>query len=349
VATRFTFFYHWIAHPEIHDALSFLLTHASNQTHVVITTRTEPPLPLVRLRALNELLEIDASVLRFDLEETRRFLERERLDTLDPFELNLLLAQTEGRPAVLRIIASTSLQLGTDLGDYVRGGSAALRPIGAYLAELLGGLPPDMVQFMTQTSILDRLCAPLCRAVTGVESSRELLESMEVSRLLVAPLDQEGRWYRYHPLLAGHLEERLQTQFGDDVPWLHRRAYRWFAANELWTDAVQHAIAAGDRKQAVSWIENCAMALVKKGDLLTLLGWQRLFPTELMRGQIKARLAITSTTAIDGFVRITQMGATIFDVRTQFLTFCALVLIYSTTAIYLEWSRKLRLPSAQRS
>jgi ATP/maltotriose-dependent transcriptional regulator MalT len=167
--------------------------------------------------------------------------------------------------------------------------------------------------------------------------------------LLVAPLDQEGRWYRYHPLLAGHLEERLQTQFGDDVPWLHRRAYRWFAANELWTDAVQHAIAAGDRKQAVSWIENCAMALVKKGDLLTLLGWQRLFPTELMRGQIKARLAITSTTAIDGFVRITQMGATIFDVRTQFLTFCALVLIYSTTAIYLEWSRKLRLPSAQRS
>jgi LuxR family transcriptional regulator, maltose regulon positive regulatory protein len=113
-----------------------------------------------------------------------------------------------------------------------------------------------------------------------------------VRQLLLVPLDQEGRWYRYHPLLGGHLRQRLEAEHGDEIPELHRRACRWYSSQELWTDAVQHAIAAGDRDQAISWIGSCAMALVKKGDLLTLLGWQRLFPTELVRGQIKVRLAI---------------------------------------------------------
>jgi LuxR family maltose regulon positive regulatory protein len=284
--------YHWITHPEIHDALSFLLQHAPTQFHLVLTARTEPPLPLARLRAQNRLLEIDLAALRFDLDETRRFLEHENLGVLDPSELRMLCAKTEGWPAVLRIIASTSSQPGQDFGRYVHGLSGALRPIGAYLDEMLDGLPDDMVQFMMRTTVLDRLCAPLCDAVTGVASSRNLLESIEVRQLLLVPLDQEGQWYRYHPLLGGHLRQRLEAELGDEIPELHRRACRWYASQELWTDAVQHAIAAGDRDQAISWIESCAMALVKKGDLLTLLGWQRLFPTELVRGQIKVRLAI---------------------------------------------------------
>ncbi len=284
--------YHWITHREIHDALSFLLQHAPSQFHLVLTARTEPPLPLARLRAQNRLLEINPAALRFDPEETRRFLEHENLGTLDPSEVRLLCAKTEGWPAVLRIIASTSSQPGQDFERYVHGLSSALRPIGAYLDEMLDGLPQDMVQFMMRTAVLDRLCAPLCQAVTGVGSNRNLLEAIEVRQLLLVPLDQEGRWYRYHPLLGGHLRQRLEAELGDEIPELHRCACRWYASQELWTDAVHHAIAAGDRDQAISWIESCAMALVKKGDLLTLLGWQRLFPTELMRGQIKVRLAI---------------------------------------------------------
>jgi LuxR family maltose regulon positive regulatory protein len=284
--------YHSITHPEIHDALSFLLQHAPTQFHLVLTSRTEPPLPLVRLRAQNRLLEIDLAALRFDLDETRRFLEHENLGALDSSELRMLCAKTEGWPAVLRIIASTSSQPGQDFGRYVHGLSGALRPIGAYLDEMLDGLPDDMVQFMMRTTVLDRLCAPLCEAVTGVGSSRNFLESIEVRQLLLMPLDQAGQWYRYHPLLGGHLRQRLEAELGDEIPELHRRACRWYASQELWTDAVQHAIAAGDTDQAISWIESCAMALVKRGDLLTLLGWQRLFPTELMRSQIKVRLAI---------------------------------------------------------
>ena len=284
--------YHCLTHPDIHDAISFLLKHAPAQFHLVLTTREEPLLPLAVLRAQNRLFEIDVSALRFDPDEVRHFLDQENLRTLAPEEVKVLHAKTEGWPAVLRIIASTSSQSTKDFGQYVRGLSGALRPIGAYIAEMLEGLPPDMVQFMLRTAILDRLSAPLCQAVTGVKSSQAMLEAMEARQMLLAPLDGEGRWYRYHALLAGHLSQKLQSDLGDEIPWLHRHAYRWYAAQELCRDAVHHAIAAGDTDQAVAWIKNCAMALVKQGDLLTLLSWQRLFPTELMQSRLDVRLAI---------------------------------------------------------
>jgi LuxR family maltose regulon positive regulatory protein len=110
--------------------------------------------------------------------------------------------------------------------------------------------------------------------------------------LLLAPLDQEGRWYRYHPLLAEYLTHRLASELGNEIPGLHQRAALWYASQELWTDAVQHAIAGGDTVRALSWIKNCAMPLVKRGDLFTLLGWQRLFPAALLQAQPEVRLAI---------------------------------------------------------
>src|SRR5947199_9645681 len=110
------------------------------------------------------------------------------------FDVRLLHEKTEGWPAALRIVASTSIQLRQDFAQYVRNLSGAQRPIGAYLDELLAGLPHDMVQFMLRTAILDRLCAPLCEAVTGASSSQGLLGSIEKRQLLLAPLDQEGKW-----------------------------------------------------------------------------------------------------------------------------------------------------------
>jgi LuxR family transcriptional regulator, maltose regulon positive regulatory protein len=284
--------YHWVTNPEIHEALAFFLRRAPSHCHVVLTSRTEPPLPLASLRAQNQLLEIDASALRFDLQETRTFLEIERSATLAASDVRLLHEKTEGWPAALRIVASTSTQLRQDFAQYVRNLSGAQRPIGAYLDELLDGLPRDMVQFMLRTAILDRLCAPLCEAVTGASSGRDLLGSIEQRQLLLVPLDQEGRWYRYHPLLAEYLTRRLESELGNEIPGLHQRASLWYASQELWTEAVQHAIAAGDAVRALDWIKNCAMPLVKRGDLFTLLGWQRLFPTALMRSQPEVTLAI---------------------------------------------------------
>jgi LuxR family maltose regulon positive regulatory protein len=281
--------YQAVAHRGIHDAIAFLLTNAPSNFHLIVATRTEPPLPLARLRSQNQLLEVDTSVLRFDLDEMRQFLAQERLGALPPAELAELLAKTEGWPAVMRIVASTC---GQDLTRYVRALTGEARPISAYLTDMLEGLPDETYRFMLRTCILDRLSAALCHAVTGLRSSHDLLESIEARQLLLLPLDTSGVWYRYHPLLRDHLHKRLEATAGEDVAELHRRASRWYADHELWIDAVQHALAAGDTAQAISWIEAGAMPLVKRGDLLPLLGWQRLLPGALMRGQLKVRLAI---------------------------------------------------------
>jgi LuxR family maltose regulon positive regulatory protein len=146
---------------------------------------------------------------------------------------------------------------------------------------------------MLRIAILERFSASLCQAVTGLSSTRRLLNSVQTIQLLVTPLDDERRWYRFHSLVGGYLHQRLEAELSDEVPKLHRRAYRWYASQGLWTDAVRHAIAAGDDDEARSWVERCAMELVGKGDLLTLLGWQRLFPTDFVGGQIRVGLAIT--------------------------------------------------------
>src|SRR5262249_52819037 len=132
----------------------------------------------------------------------------------------------------------------------------------------------------------------LCDAVCGTSSGQALLSSMEKRQLLLIPLDQDGQWYRYHPLLSEYLKDKLEREHAIEIQALHRRASLWFASQELWTDAVKHAIAAGDSDRAVGWITNCAMALVKRGDLFTLLGWQRQFPAALMHGQVEAKVAI---------------------------------------------------------
>ena len=280
--------YHWISNQEVHEALTFFLQHAPSNCHVVLTTRNEPQLPLASLRAQNLLLEIDGSALRFDAEETREFIDAERPGTLVPLDIKLLHEKTEGWPAALRIVASTSVQLDQEFAKYVRDLSGVQRPIGTYLEEMLDGLPPAIVRFMLRTAILDRLCVPLCEAVTG----ENWLRSIEQRQLLLTPLDHEGRWYRYHPLLAEYLSQRLESELGNEIPGLHQRASLWYAAQEMWTDAVRHAFAAGDAVRALSWIKNSAMHLVKQGDLFTLLGWQRQFPPGLMRGQPEVGLAV---------------------------------------------------------
>jgi LuxR family maltose regulon positive regulatory protein len=284
--------YHYITDHEINEAVSYLLKYAPTQFHLVLTATGEPSLPLARLRAHNQLVEIESLTLRFDAEETDRFLEQEKISGLDPSAVKLLCAKTEGWPAVLRIVAATLGQPGQDVEGYVRRLSGTLRPIGAYLAEMLDGLPHDMVQFMLRIAIFDRFSLPLCEAVTGMRSSRQFLDFMNARQLLLTPLDDDGRWYRYHALLGGYLRQRLDAELGDGVLKLHRRAYRWYASQQLWTEAVRHAIAAGDADEAKGWLERCAMELVRKGDLLTLLSWQRLFPVELEQNQIEVGLAI---------------------------------------------------------
>jgi LuxR family transcriptional regulator, maltose regulon positive regulatory protein len=284
--------YHWISASRIHQTVAYFLKHAPSHCHVVLTTRTEPPLPLATLRARNQLIEIDSVALRFDMQETQAFLNNTKPGVLELPDVQLLQRKTEGWPAALRIISSMRPQSGSSLKEYVHNLSGSQRPIAAYLTEMLDGLPPELVDFMLRTAILDRLSGPLCEAVTGSKSSRTILASLAQRQMLLTPLDNDGVWFRCHALLAEYLRQRLAADRGSEAPGLHRRAALWYASQELWTEAVQHAIAAGDSDLAIGWIKNCAMALIKRGDLFTLLDWQRQFPDELMRGQCEVRLAI---------------------------------------------------------
>ena len=281
--------YHVMSDPAIHDAVSFLVMHAPENFHLVLTARAQPPLPLARLRAQGELLEIDATALRFDANEARQFLERACEGRLGPGAISRLHATTEGWVAALRIAASGILRSGEAAGTALSGGS---RPIAAYIEDMLASLPDEAVAFMTRAAVLDSLTPGLCRAVTGVQASAQMLENLVSRQVLLEPLDAERQWYRFHHLLLDYLRVRLAERHTGELPQLHRRAFAWYAEQELWTDAARHAIAAGDADQAIAWIARCGMTLVKRGDLLTLLGWQRQFPAELMRGQIKVRLAI---------------------------------------------------------
>src|ERR1700686_3139053 len=284
--------YHWLSASRIHQTIAYFLKHAPSHCHVVLTTRTDPPLPLATLRAQNQLIEIDAEALRFDMQETKAFLDSIKPEVLELPDVQLLQRKTEGWPAALRIISSMRSQSGFGLKEYVHNLSGSQRPIAAYLAEMLDGLPADLVDFMLRTAILDRLSGPLCEAVTGSSSSRTILASLAQRQMLLTPLDHDGVWFRHHTLLVEYLRQRLEADRGIEIPELHRRAALWYASRELWTEAVQHAIAAGDSDRAISWIKNCAMALIKKGDLFTLLEWQREFPDELMRDQCEVRVAI---------------------------------------------------------
>ncbi|MEA3131229.1 MAG: hypothetical protein QOF46_3024, partial [Paraburkholderia sp.] len=284
--------YHLISLPAIHDAMSFFVANAPSHVHVVLCTRTDPALPLARLRARNELLEIDAAALRFNFDETRCFVEHECPGKLRAAGVKSLFAGTEGWAAALRISTSVLAREQAKPGWELTAPSGASRPFAAYLEDMLRRLPVEMVEFMLRTSILDRLTAPLCDAVTGIETSQSLLEAIAARQLLLEPMDVEGHWFRYHHLMGEYLRLRLETQYRDDVPGLHLRACQWYAGQERWTDAVRHAIAAGATEDAVSLMGRCAMALVTKGDLLTLLGWQRQFPAHLMRAQVTVTLAI---------------------------------------------------------
>lgn len=291
--------FHGLTDPAIYDAVSLLVAQAPPNFHLALTTRQRLPLPLARLRANDALLEIDAAALRFDADETRRFLDHACERRLAPAVISRLYAGTEGWAAALKL-AAAALRRGGAAADAWASGvppsgvppSGMPQPFSAYLDEMLASWPDDTVDFVTRISVLDSPNGDLCRAVTGVAHSHALLDDVANRHLLLEPVDGEGRWYRFHRPLLDYLRQRLRARHADDEPDLHQRAFAWYAEHEMWTDAARHAIAAGQFECALDWISRCGMTLVKRGDLLTLLGWQRQFPAGAINGQIRLGLAI---------------------------------------------------------
>jgi len=276
--------YHLIEAQPIHESLVFLLDHLPTQMHLLIATRADPPLPLHRLRARGQLTELRARDLRFTSEETAAFFNQTMGLGLSSEDVAALVARTEGWIAGLQMTA-LSMQ-GQDATSFIKNFSGSHRYILGYLVEeVLDRQSDDIQEFLIETAILERMTAPLCDVVSQRDDSREMLNHLERANLFVVSLDDEGRWYRYHPMFAELLQGRLQQTRPDQVFPLHRRASAWYEREELLSEAVHHALAGKDVERAIRLIEGNALAMLHQGELATVLGWLDALPDGVVRSR----------------------------------------------------------------
>ena len=291
--------YHLITAPEFHRAIAFIVDHLPPRAHLVIATRADPPLHLARLRARGQLAELRAADLSFSPEESVAYLLDIMKLALARDQLAALIERTEGWPAGLQLTA-TALHDHTDQAAFVDSVVGSNRFIVDYLIEdVFERLPTHVQSFLLQTSLLDRLCGPLCDALLGIEHlpadgasySRIILDTLEHDNLFLLPLDADRHWYRYHHLFAEVLRDRLISGVAPaQVALLHRRASAWYAAYGLLPMAVGHALEAGAIDDVVAIIEPVGLAMATRVGEATLRRWLPAIPDATLRA--RPRLAL---------------------------------------------------------
>lgn len=278
---------HQIEQGEIFAGLAFLLEHAPPNLHLLLVTRADPPLPLHRLRARGQLLEIRAADLRFDDEETAVFLKQLMPFALSDAEIHLLNRYTEGWAVGLQLTALALQGNPSGQKEFIARLAHNNRYILEYLTEeVLGQQPPEVQHFLLQTAVLQSLCAPLCDAVTQTQSGQAMLDYLEQRNLFLVPLGWQNiaqtavPTYRYHHLFAALLQGRLRQTQPDMLPHLHHRAAVWYAAHDDVETAVEHALAAADNDLAARLLDEYASLFVLQGRARLVESWlHRLPPT----------------------------------------------------------------------
>src|SRR5215208_6221346 len=282
--------YHSIRSETIHDALAFLLDHWPPPMHLVIAGRTSPPLPLPRLRARGRLTELGAQDLRLTHEEAADFLGRTMGLDLAGERVATLEKGTEGWIAGLQL-AAHALRGGEDDTSSMEAIAGGARHVFDYLAdEVLSRQPEDVREFLLETSIVETLSGPLCEALTDMPDGQEMLERLERTNLFLVPLDEGGRYYRYHHLFAAFLRERLGREHPDLILELHRRAGLWYEQDGCLASAVEHTLAAEDFDRAADLIEMETGVRRRYVDAAMLLSWLGTLPDDLVRKRPKLSL-----------------------------------------------------------
>lgn len=275
--------YHVIDTAEAHTVAAFLLEHAPPQLTLAIATRSDPPLPLPRLRARGELLELRAADLRFTDDEATSFLDRVMGLALPPGDVKALADRTEGWVAGLQL-AGLSLQGVQDSSGFVHELTGTNRFILDYLVdEVLAHQPEDVRQFLLDTSILHELTGALTDAVTGRTDGRAVLEALDRANLFVVALDDQRTTYRYHHLFVEALRARLLADDPRRVPRLHHAASVWYASHHEPQAAVEHALAAGDPSYAAELVEWALPDLRRTRHDQRFLDWLTALPDDAVR------------------------------------------------------------------
>ncbi|MBN1875519.1 MAG: hypothetical protein JXA33_14920, partial [Anaerolineae bacterium] len=268
-----------------------------------------PPLPIARLRVRGQLTELRADDLRFTVEETSLFLNSVMGLALRPEEISALEARTEGWIAGLNL-AALSLQGCENAHTFVEAFTGSHHYVLDYLIEeVLNRLPQSVQHFLFQTSILDRLCASLCDALTGEQNGVEMLERLQRDNLFTIPLDDERCWYRYHHLFGDLLHKRLkQAAPLNQVHELHRRASQWHVENGLLEQAVKHARAAGDFGRIAEIAEQSAAASLLDARLTALLRWVDMLPRETLRARPRLQVYRAWALFMNGHLEAAQQA-----------------------------------------
>ena len=278
--------YHTITSQQVHETMTFLLDHLPPTLHLVLMTRSEPPLPLARLRASNQLNELGADDLRFSSEEIQAFFQRVTGLPLSIESVARLETRTEGWAAGLRLaaLATEGKRDASAIEQFLASFSGRHRHVIEYLtAEVLATQPEPMQEFLLRTSILDRLTASLCDAVTDRNDSADLLAQLERANLFVLPLGDSGQaWYRYHALFAEAMRHAARERFGEEsVRALYTRASAWYEAQGLLNEAIETAIVARQYPHAATLVEQ-SLDLRSQRELYTFRHWVEQIPQEVL-------------------------------------------------------------------
>ena len=292
--------YHVITAGPVQEAMALLLRRAPPNLHLVVLTRADPPFPLPRLRVRERMTEIRDRDLRFTPEEMAAFLNSLHRLNLPAEQIAALESRTEGWAAAVQLAALSLQGLSAEhAAEFISAFSGSHHYIVDYLVEEVLSRQPDPVhEFLLQTSILERMCAPLCDALMGNPEigesvmgdrptrlpvhqypSQSILETLERSNLFLVSLDEERHWYRYHHLLLDVLRGMLQSAWQpDEIAGLHGRASDWYSQNGFVADAVHHALLAGNHARAAEIVEDNAWSMVRRAELAILKEWIEALP-----------------------------------------------------------------------
>ena len=281
--------YHTITLPQIHETVTFFLDHLPAMLHVMLLSRSDPPLPLARLGAHNDILEVRTNDLRFSLAETRTFLKQTVPFPLSEETITHLYERTEGWEAGLNLVA-LALRGRTNLQEresFITSLTGRYRPFLEYLvSDVLNAQPESRQLFLLQTSVLSRLTASLCDAVTGRNDSQLHLEHIERANLFLEPLDDEGQWYRYHALFAEAMQHEARRRLGEKA--LHAcfsRAGAWYKQHSRLPEAIEATLMAADFTQAATLVEELSGSLytMSTNEFYTLRRWLGQLPSEVLQ------------------------------------------------------------------
>lgn len=278
--------YHVIEAPEVHEAMTFLVDHMPDHLHLLVASRSDPPLSLSRLRSRGQLTEVRAADLRFEPAEARQFLNEAMGLDLAEDEVQALEQRTEGWIAGLQL-AALSLRRMPDRADaveFIGAFTGSNRFVIDYLVdEVLARQAAQVRDFLLRTAVLDRLTGSLCDAVTGGSDGAQVLEDLDRGNVFLVPLDADRSWYRYHHLFGDVLRARLMAEHPERIPELHLAASAWYASHHHVADAVRHSLAAGDYDRAAYLMEEALPELRRARQDSLLLDWMRSLPEGVAR------------------------------------------------------------------